>query len=418
MLQFRVGAILLVVLVPIYWVRPSIRANIAVALVGLAVALFAVEFLITITGPMMVARHAWKAGRKFDFRTREEVIRDLRKTGVVAYQRVAAAFPIAGPGLTLGGSISDSTIVYCNESGQWTIFQSDPYGFNNPREVWNAPLQIAAVGDSFTNGACVPPDKGFISLIQKKYPATLNLGAGGNGPLVELAAMDEYAASLKPRVILWCFFEGNDLDDLRHESAKSIFMRYLREDGFSQNLMGRQPEIDATMKGPLDESAYRKTSTLLIPSIGLRYYGSASLVRLLTLHETRNLVTSELAVGSDKNAWRAEESEMGLFREVMLKAKTRAAEWGGQIYFVLLPGTELLRNKSGREQLRLEELQVVHDLGIPVIDLYPVFKQHNDPLSLFTLPNPHYNEEGYRITAETIEKVLAEQMPSLPQSHP
>jgi hypothetical protein len=172
------------------------------------------------------------------------------------------------------------------------------------------------------------------------------------------------------------------------------------------------------MKGPLDESAYRKTSTLLIPSIGLRYYGSASLVRLLTLHETRNLVTSELAVGSDKNAWRAEESEMGLFREVMLKAKTRAAEWGGQIYFVLLPGTELLRNKSGREQLRLEELQVVHDLGIPVIDLYPVFKQHNDPLSLFTLPNPHYNEEGYRITAETIEKVLAEQMPSLPQSHP
>ena len=61
--------------------------------------------------------------------------------------------------------------------------------------------------------------------------------------------------------------EGNDLDDLKHESAKPVLMRYLREDGFSQNLIGRQAEIDATMKGPLDESAYRKTSALLVPSI-------------------------------------------------------------------------------------------------------------------------------------------------------
>ncbi len=230
--------------------------------------------------------------------------------------------------------------------------------------------------------------------------------------------MDEYAAALKPKVILWCFFEGNDLDDLKHESAKPVLMRYLREDGFSQNLIGRQAEIDATMKGPLDESAYRKTSALLVPSIGLRYYGSASLVRLLTLHETRNLVTSELGVGSDKNAWKAEEAQMGRFREVMLKAQKEAARWNGQIYFVLLPGTELLRNKPGRQQLRLEELKVVHDIGMPVIDLYPVFKEHSDPLSLFTLPNPHYNEEGYRITAEVIERVLVEKMPSLSESHP
>ncbi len=155
-LQFRVGAILVLLLVPTYWLRPALRANFAVTLVGLVAALFAVEFLITLTAPLMIARYAWKSGQKFDFRTREEVIRDLRKTGAEAYQRVAAGFPIAGPGMTLGGSISNSTIVYCNESGQWTIFPSDQHGFNNPKEVWNAPLQIAAVGDSFTNGACSP----------------------------------------------------------------------------------------------------------------------------------------------------------------------------------------------------------------------------------------------------------------------
>lgn len=415
-MQFRVAALVVVLLIPLYWLRPGVRSNVAVAMVGLVVALFLTEGLITVSLPMLAARNAWKAGRRYDFRTREEVIRDLRKSGIQAYQRVAEGFPISGPGLTLGESISNSTIVYCNESGEWTIFQSDRYGFNNPDGVWdNKASQILSVGDSFTNGACVPPDKGFMRLIQQKHPATVNLGSGGNGPLVELAAMDEYGRSLKPKLILWCYFEGNDLDDLRHESAKPILMRYLKEQNFSQNLIGRQQEINEAMKGPLDQRAYSETSVLLIPSIGLRYYGLTSLIRFLTLHETRNLVTTELGVGADKNVWKSEEAQIPLFKEVMSKAESDAAGWDGQIYFVFLPGTEILRDKPGRRQLRTEVLQVLRELNIPVIDLYPVFQQHTDPLSLFNLPNPHYNVEGYRITAETIEKVLAEKPPSLAQ---
>jgi hypothetical protein len=188
-------------------------------------------------------------------------------------------------------------------------------------------------------------------------------------------------------------------------------MRYLKEQSFSQNLMSRQQEINEAMKGPLDQRAYSQTSVLLIPSIGLRYYGSTSLIRFLALHETRNLITSELGVGADKNAWKSEEAEMPLFKQVMSKAKSDAAGWNGQIYFVFLPGTEILRDKLGRRQLRSEVLQVLSELNIPVIDLYPVFQQHTDPLSLFNLPNPHYNVAGYQLTAETIEKTLAEKAP-------
>lgn len=400
-----IQGVLLAMLVASYRLRPSIRANFALFLVGSLLALFVVELALTITGPIMSARYAWKAGRRFDFRTRDEVIRDLRKSGVHAYQRVAAGFPIAGPGMTVGNSISNATIVYCNETGPYMIFQSDEYGFNNPKGIWPVrPIKIAAIGDSFATGACAGVGNGFVDVIRKAEPSTLNLGSGGNGPLFELAALREYATSLKPQIVLWFFFEGNDLDDLRHESAKPILMRYLREKDFSQNLISRQAEIDSDMKALLEYNQSR--STLLIPSIGLRYYGIESFKRLIALHETHNLLAAKLGLGDAKNAWKSEESEMPLFRQVMAEARDEIARWGGELYFVYLPGTDLFTDEPGRQQLRDEVLQTVDQLQIPIIDVYPAFREKPNPLSLFSLPFPHYNVEGYHLTAEIVLEAL------------
>jgi hypothetical protein len=401
-LYLGIQGVFLVVLIASYWLRPTIRANFALFLVGTLLALFMLEIVLTITGPVMTARYAWKAGRKFDFRTREEAIRDLRKTGVHAYQRVAAGFPIAG-GMTLGNSISNSTIVYCNETGQFMVFQSDEYGFNNPKGLWSLkPIQIVAVGDSFTTGSCVGVGNGFVDLIRKTAPATVNLGSGGNGPLIELATVREYADNLKPQKVLWFFFEGNDLDDLRHESAKPILMRYLREKDFSQHLMSRQAEIDSDMRVPLENANNQRRSTLVIPAIGLRYYGTESLTRLISLHETHSLLAAKLGFGDQKDAWKSEEGEMPLFRDVMAHAKDEIAQWGGQLYFVYLPGTDLFTNAPGRQRLRSEVLAIVSDLQIPVIDLYPALREKTDPLGFFSLPFPHYNVEGYRLTANVV----------------
>ena len=51
----------------------------------------------------------------------------------------------------------------------------------------------------------------------------INLGVGGFGPLLELAALTEYLTPLKPPVVLWVFFEGNDLtDDLPSENRAEL----------------------------------------------------------------------------------------------------------------------------------------------------------------------------------------------------
>src|SRR5262249_40671685 len=116
------------------------------------------------------------------------------------------------------GGIADKTTVLCNENGTWSIYQSDEHGFDNPPGRWlQGSIEIAAVGDSFTQGMCPPSDKNFMALIRKQNPRTMNLGTAAMGPLSELAVLKEYLAPLKPEIVLWVYFAGNDILDLVSE---------------------------------------------------------------------------------------------------------------------------------------------------------------------------------------------------------
>ena len=189
-------------------------------------------------------------------------IRDLKKNktaypvvyphGLYKYEdgktlsRLGDLLPLAG--------ISSVTTVFCNETGKYLIYESDEYGFHNPKNLWQrAPVDIVALGDSFTQGACVDSDKNYVSLIRERYPLTLSLGTTGNGPLAMLAGIREYVPYLKPKVVLWFYFEQNDIsEDLPIESKSPLYMRYLQDPVFSQGLLGRQAEINQRIKQWID----------------------------------------------------------------------------------------------------------------------------------------------------------------------
>ena len=142
--------------------------------------------------------------------------------------------------ITLSG-VADRITVLCNESGQYVTYRSDRHGLRNPREVWESDrVEVAALGDSFTQGYCVPGDKNFVGLIRKQHPVTINLGMAGNGPLMMLAAFEEYAARFKPKVVLWFYFEGNDLLELPRGNPARYSCEYLKA-GFNQNFGGEKP---------------------------------------------------------------------------------------------------------------------------------------------------------------------------------
>ena len=145
-------------------------------------------------------------------------------------------FPLSGK--------SNSLTIFCNENGYFSIFDSDRYGFNNPDQEWNSnEIEYLIIGDSFAQGACVnrPYDIGSqLRTLSKKN--VLNIGYGGNGPLIEYAALKEYLPK-KVKNVIWLYMNG-DMINLQNEINNKILIQYLHDDEFTQNLKNKQNQID------------------------------------------------------------------------------------------------------------------------------------------------------------------------------
>ena len=109
------------------------------------------------------------------------------------------------------------------------------------------PLQVALLGDSFTHGACVPREASVAGRVRAAFPATLNLGIDDTGPLHQLGIFREYAVSLEPQFVVWNWFEGNDLRDLRRNLIWAPLRAYLRTNA-PFGLRNRQADIDRTLR--------------------------------------------------------------------------------------------------------------------------------------------------------------------------
>ena len=107
-------------------------------------------------------------------------------------------------------------------------------------------MDILLTGDSFTEGYSVNSYETISAVLRKSGFYAISVGKSGSGPLIELAALKEYAEHLKPKIVLWLYYI-NDLNELGLEIQSSLLRKYLNEDNFSQNLISRQDEIDSVL---------------------------------------------------------------------------------------------------------------------------------------------------------------------------
>jgi hypothetical protein len=357
-----------------------------------------------------------------DIRAPFEVITQLRSEGIDAVPSIIprlllgeekdgakrSVLSVNGHEVLPLSGMSDRVTVLCNEPGEYVTYHSDQNGLHNPPGVWESGrVDIVAIGDSFTQGYCVPSDKNFVALIRKDHPATLNLGMAGEGPLQMLGAFEEYAARFNPKVVLWFYFEGNDLIDLQDERKSPLLMQYLNE-GFKQDLLGRKADVDRGIAGYIErETVAEEKKRAAIKPDG-RFDKWVYIAKLSSLRERLGLVYGSDAEQAQVLAEVTGEA-VDLFRRVMTLAKERVSAHGGRLYFVYLPEwTRYKGNLGSAEKQREPVLQIVNDLGIPVIDVHPLFQSHKDPMSLFPFSAPgHYTEEGHRLVAEQVLKALA-----------
>ncbi len=272
--------------------------------------------------------------------------------------------------------------------------RTDAFGFNNPPGQWeSANVRAAVVGDSFAFGVGAPHGDGFVDRIRSLVGITVNLGCGGNGPLSELASLVEYGRALKPAVVVWAYFEGNDLPkDLPRELSTALLPRYL-EPGFTQNLRARRDKIDAAIEVYLRAqiAPARPPAPPAARGPALAFASVASLEYLRT----------ELGM---VNGYRS--GALKLFERILARARTEAAGWGG-IVFVYIPAQTRYSSAIARwdaDGYKRDVLAAARRLGIETIDLDDEFgKAGRDPATLFS---GHFTPEGHRLAGELIANRL------------
>jgi hypothetical protein len=230
----------------------------------------------------------------------------------------------------------------------------------------------------------------------------------GEGPLLMFAAITEYLSIVKPKVVLWFFYEGNDFADLSKESKTRLLTQYI-EGKFKQGLFDRQPEIDQALmryvEGEMTRQLAERGEGAQDDEKQHSYYPKTAIhfLKLGQLREALGLVYGRGA--RDSEDWYSQR-QVDLFRAVMLQAQRSVKEWGGTLYFVYLPARD--RYTNGQTYNRQAVLDVVKNIGLPIIDLHAAFQREGDPVRVFPFRRfGHYNEEGNRVVAEEVLTALS-----------
>jgi hypothetical protein len=391
--------------------RYDYKVNFVMSILSISAGVYLFEIFldcctnVAVTNPYAQAAKA--AGVPFDLRTRQQIFLDLVKEGTELYPSANVSQIVETGGIELAegrisplAGMSGKTTLLCNESGEYGLFLADEHGFNNPLGLY-APgeVDIVLIGDSFTHGSCVSAGEDIASHLRNRGKKAINLGYSGKGPLLELATLQEYAEPLKPPVVLWIYYEENDLEDLAIEQQSATLLNYLDRD-YSQDLFNRQAEVDEALVHYLDkvvaELKEKRTEDA-------QFSLNTQLTRIIRLSNLRQLLTNVFSAPPPPPP------PSPLFEEVLKEARDRTSAWGGRLYFVYLPAWQRYGTKidPGNAFHRDQVLSIVAKLGIPLIDMHEVISQQPDPLSLFPFRlHGHYLAEGYELMASNIQAYL------------
>lgn len=377
-----------------------IKFNVVAVAVVISTFVYGLEFYLTFYSTERSRIVDW-VGKGFDLRSNVQVYDDLQREKKSPVLVINPYILIKEGGvpeidkekiLPLGG-ISRRTTILCNETGRWAIYDSDEHGFNNPLGLYKADIDLLLIGDSFTHGYCVDQNHTIAANLRKSFPATISIGAGGNGELSRLASLMEYGPLLKPKAVLWIYTE-NTLIRMWKEFSNPILNNYFKIDGFTQRLYEKQEIIDRT----LDQFLTRK--------VGAEPRGSVvdgfQVLPFLKFSNLRNTLLGMLEVFEAKNSQKSNPGqEIEIARTILVKAKKLTESWGGKFYFVYL-GSRPARAVGVHESDHEKMLKLAQDLELNTIDSFPVM-ENADLLKINSYAGRgHYNAEGYRLFSKVV----------------
>ena len=399
--------VLFVLSIILLLVRRETRLNIFLTIFSLVIGVYIVEIFLQFLYFGSINIQQKEHTPNFDNRSIYQVVEEFKKDSINVVPRVAPMTFLSTNGvigvntfsalIPLGG-ISQKKTILCNETGKYVFYDSDKHGFNNSNNVWNnSDKGWVLVGDSFTHGACVEPAHNIAGRLNNQLDnKVVNLGYSGNGPILNLASLIEYANTIKPEKVFWFYCEGNDLTDLEKELESSLIVQYL-QDGFSQGLIKKQVKIDKALISHVELGQFLNQEKKIKKKQNFLKTGVNDIKRILRLYNIREKLNLRSYFSTVPEE----------FQSVIERAKSVVSSWGGELYFVYLPTylrySSLVENHDAYNH-KSEIAKIVKDANIPVIDMHEeVFAKHDDPLSLFPFRlNGHYTPEGYKLISNSV----------------
>jgi hypothetical protein len=404
--------------------RAELRLNVSLAFVTSGGALFAANAILELHQAGSVnqgLKSVREAGSESDMRHPLDVLAELRRDGSEAYAFIPPRTVLArNPQAALApvGGIANVSTVFCSEDGRYVIYESDRYGFNNDDGVYARDGQrMLVAGDSFGHGFCVPAGEDVAGWLRAAGYNAISISASGNGPLLELAALREYVPLLRPRVVLWLYYDGNDLSDLAMEYAVPMLRRYLEEPAFSQGLAHRQAEVDQFLKSVARSAEEQGRPKRDVGNAAIRGFlmKAKNLLTLARLRHRLGLSVSALrSRPEDRNPALRELGAAALLKAVFEGASKEVTKNGGELLIVYLPSISNFRERSLRSSkcgfaredfsaCKEAVLAAAAELGIAVVNFEPVLRRSGRPLSYYSLGlGAHYTPEGYELLARAV----------------
>lgn len=390
----------------------KLAANLALLFASLLVTAWVLDLFLVLLPPrdymarrtelrQQAARNAGIAS--FDPRSQSEVARDLRDSGTDAWPSVSGLnviqttpedvdtlFPLSG--------IARVPTVLCGELGVPVIYQADRHGFRNPDSAWAAP-RVVLIGDSFAAGMCVGEAVTAGGVLRAGGVPALTIGYRGADPLTELGQLREFVAPLRPPLVLWLYFEGNDLEE-PFEPGREPLRRYL-DPAFRQHLAARQAETDTLLRNWVlrEEARHDSAVARFRPEPWPRT--AAKVIKLYHLRQ--------LAARAAARPKRTAPPGPDLMDTVLTRARDEVRAWGGELKVVYLPAAHAFgaRGLEDVPGVRLyEEMRSrICRLQLPLLDLRRRLTARPDADSLWPSPafdGIHFNERGYRAFGEEL----------------
>ncbi len=258
-------------------------------------------------------------------------------------------------------------------------------------------VRILGLGDSFLFGWGVPEDRTFLRRLERlledrtgRRIETINSGVPGWGLNQYYVYLTLMGQQLAPDLVVLAYF----VDDLN-----GPLMERLEPD--------RQYQQGLQYKGGL---FHRSRLFNFMKSLSHLVREKNRPARVGYLHDL-NLRRQEWSARSGymmRSDDPDERRQADLLGRHLARLKDRADTAKAQLVLMLIPDVSQLRHPEVQEINRILS-DTCRQLGIPFIDMTPIFEQTDDPGRFYLWPrDPHTNEAGHAEMAKALERLICQ----------